>query len=327
MILNSRKRIPRGVILATVVLAGTTIGGGSILSSANADDGSSATPLATFKPLENHSPNVRASLLALFSGASTRHAAVETLVQRCMAQKGFTYVKEPTPTEDVAPTLNQDPYGVTAEKAKRSGYNAAETLSDSPGETDRSGVTKLSSIEQKNWGEAYFGPDNAPEITATIPGYGEVGTPSEGCLSQAREEIYGPLKEWIKLDFLAGNLPLEARWKASADPEMKSINSAWSSCMAGKGYSGFKDPSQARIKAQEFHQRLGIGSDEARSKEVSLATADAECETATDYAPHRIKIEDKYYAQVLEARSADVTAIKEMNQRALSRAKEVLRTG
>ncbi|MET8341069.1 hypothetical protein ABZV14_45585 [Streptosporangium canum] len=311
-----------GIALAAVALA-TVSGGNYLLSTANAGD-TSQSRAAVVTPLANHDPEVREALLALFSGSATRYAAQEELVQRCMKKRGFTYVQNPSSATDVAPTLGEDPYGLTVEQAQRTGYKSAENAGDSPGEVDRSGISKLSEEEQKRWGEAFFGRDDAPEIKADLPGGGRVGTTSEGCLAEAREKLYGSLSDYVKLTYLAGNLPIRARREASSDADMTRIDSAWSSCMASKEHSGLKNPDAARGRSLESHRRLGIGSDEARAQEISLAVADAECEKTTDYAAQRIRIEDRYYEKMLQKFAKELTDARKMNASALLHAKEAL---
>jgi hypothetical protein len=309
-----------GAALAAVTL---TVGGGYLLTAANAvDTRQSHAPSAP--SLVNHDPEVRQELLGLFAGSATRYAAEQELIRRCMEQRGFKYVKNPAPTRDVAPTLGPDPYGLAVENAKTTGYNSAENAGDSPAEVDRFGVSDLSDKEKQEWGEAYFGPENAPEVTVDLPGGGAMGTTSEGCLAEARKTLYGSLSDNARLTFLSGNFPLWAKREASSDPDMARIDSAWSACMVGKGHSGLKNPEAAREKAIEAHRRLGIASEEARNQEVALAIADAECEKTTNYAAQRVTIEDHYYKKYLNKFASEVAEMKKMNDSALARAKQVL---
>ncbi|MER7132258.1 hypothetical protein [Streptosporangium saharense] len=316
---SARKSVFGGAAIVAVALVASS--GGYLLATADADQGS-PEPLI---PLEHHDPVVRKALLDLFSGSATRYAAQEELVRRCMAGRGFTYVKNPVPTVDVAPTLGQDPYGLTPEQARRTGYNSAENAGDSPGEVDRSGVSKLSAEQQKQWGEAYFGPEDAPEVTVDLPGGGTAGTTSEGCLAEAKKRLYGSLSDYATLNSLAGNLPIWARREAASSPDMARIDSTWSACMTSRGYPNLKNPSAARERSVDVYQRLGVVTGEARDQEISLAVADAECDRATDYTAQRVRIEDRHYGKTLKKYAAEVTAIKEMNASALARAQEALR--
>lgn len=313
---RTKKSTFGGVALAAVALAAAA-GGTYIMTTANADQGSAPAPA----PLRNHDPRVRGTLLGLFSGSATRYAAREESVRRCMEQRGFTYVRNPAPKADVAPTLGQDPYGLTEAQVKETGYGSAEDVNDSPGEVDRSDAS-----QQEGWGRAYFGPEDAPEVTVDLPGGGTIGTTSQGCLAEARKKLYGSLEDYVVTNFLAGNLPIWARKEAASDADMARIDSMWSSCMTGKGYTNFKNPGAARAKSSDEYQRLGVASDSARDQEISVAVADAECEQQTNYAKQRIQLEDRYYAKILKQYAEEVENIQKVNDRALVQAKQVLKT-
>ncbi|GII97154.1 hypothetical protein [Sinosporangium siamense] len=319
---NSARVVFGGATIAAIALVAVT-GGGHFATAAdavgNSQDGATAPG-----PLANHDPDVREAMLNLFSGSAARHAAQEELVRRCMERHGFTYVKNPSPTEDIAPTLELAPYGLTVDQAEKVGYNAAVNAGDAPGEVDRSGVSKLSPDRQRQWGEALFGPENAPEVSAKIPGGGVVGTTSKGCLSDAKKKLYGSLSEYAKLTFLGGNLPLWAKWEAAADTDIARINASWAACISGKGFANLKSPDAARKNALSLHREFGVSSAAARDREISLAVADAECDKATDYSRQRIKIEDRHFRAALEKYAAEVADIRKMNASALVRANEVL---
>lgn len=301
-------------------MAGVTVG-------ACGDSTQGATRPAAQEPMLGHDPEVRDAMRGLFAGENVRLAAVEELVRRCMTARGLRYVKNPMGTKDVNPTLIPDPYGVPLEEAGRFGYRTADNLRDAPRQVDRSGVLKLSQADQARWGNAYWGRDSAPQIRVKVPGGGIVTTNSEGCLSEARKTLFGSLERWLKLSNFAGGFAINARRRSAADPAMNELNKAWSACMSGKGHAALSSPDHARTRAGEFHRRHGVGSDKALDEEKALATADAECENQVDYAPRRRELEDRHYRDALRAHEAEITAVLEMNEEALTRAHKILQTG
>ncbi|GAA3096160.1 hypothetical protein [Streptosporangium carneum] len=315
----------RPTVTAVAALAvSATLAGGGLLANAFAADSSAQGDLAP-TPLAGHDPALRSEITTLFSGASRQYAAQEELVRRCMEGKGFTYVKNPTPQSDVVPTVGEDNYGQSLQAASATGYRSAEIVGDSPADIDRSGVQKLPKDQQQKWGDALLGPGDAPEITVDIPTFGEVGTPAEGCLTEARRTLYGSIEQWLKLDFLSGNILLQAQRSARADSRVSELNSSWSTCMVEKGHKGIGSPDDARAEARKIHATLGIGSSEARDKEIRIAAADAECDAKIGYGSKRRAIEDDYYRKVLVKYKTEIAALRSMNTKASARADEILR--
>ncbi|MFD8528612.1 hypothetical protein ACFV0L_14475 [Streptosporangium canum] len=324
MSLVSRVKKRSTVTAAAALAISATLAGGGLLANAFASEFSAQVDLAP-TPLVGHDPALRSEITTLFSGVSRRYAAQEELVRRCMEGKGFTYVKNPAPQSDVVPAVGQDNYGQSLQEASTTGYRSAEIVGDSPADIDRSGVQKLPQDQQQKWGDALLGPDSGPEVTVNIPMFGEVGTPTDGCLTEARRTLYGSIEQWLKLDFLSGNMLLQAQKSARADSEVSELNSAWSTCMAEKGHKGLGSPDSARAETRRIHATLGIGSSEARDREIGIATADAECDTKIAYGPKRRAIEDDYYRRTLVKYKTEIAALRSMNAKASIRADEILR--
>ncbi|HEV7935881.1 MAG TPA: hypothetical protein VGP70_26650 [Actinomadura sp.] len=252
----------------------------------------------------------------LFSGVGVRIAATEELLWRCMAKKGFRYVKRPAPKRDVNPTMSDPDYGLSPAEAQRHGYRTAALLNQSESQPDP--YKNQTPAERQRWGQAFFGPDSAPQIRVKLPVGSEVETSSQGCLAEAQKQVFGSIERMLKSENFAGNLPAQARQRANADPRLKKLNGRWSACVTKQGHAGLTDPVAARSKAAELY-RNG-----EREAEIKLAVADAKCEQQIDYTPQRKRLEDLYYTAALRHYEPEIAAVHEMNKEVLARARTIL---
>ncbi|MDX6742004.1 hypothetical protein [Actinocorallia sp. A-T 12471] len=265
-------------------------------------------------------PGARDAIRGLWDGMALRHAAQEELVRRCMTKAGFTYIKSPSPTSDVAPTMTVEPYGQPVAEAKRHGYPKDPANDKIATETDP-GNGGLSASDQAKWQAAYFGDDSAA-VQVDLPNGESIGVNGNGCLAEAKATLYGSVELEIRVVNFAGTLPLEAQRQIRADPTLKTLNATWAACVKAKGLGDFPDPETARTKATEFTTQTTPA--DAHKKEIALAVADAECETETDYAPQRRTLEDRYYTTALHMYEGPITELLTTNKHALLKAKHVL---
>ncbi|GII33824.1 hypothetical protein [Planotetraspora mira] len=266
----------------------------------------------------NPYPNVRDQMDGLFAGIGTRLSAIEELSWRCMRDKGLKYVKQPPLKKDVNPTMGDPGYGLSVAEARSNGYGTQTNLNEVAGGEDP--YRDQSDAERQRWGDAYFGPSSAAKVQVTLPNGAVVETSSEGCLAEAQKQVFGSLEQMLKSENFAGNLPIEVRKRANADPAMRSLNASWSACMAKQGYAGLAEPIAARAKAGEFYKNADGGF----AAEAKLAVADSSCERSIGYGPARKRLEDLYYTAALIHYEPEVTAVQEVNSAALARARKIL---
>ncbi|WP_424533118.1 hypothetical protein ACOZ38_22265 [Sphaerisporangium viridialbum] len=317
---SSKKWLLTGCILGTL----GAVGAASIITSSIAQTrDEEPPPLQVSDRLPGHDPEIMQAVEDLFAGAGIRHAVTEELIYRCMTGKGLPYVKRKAPAHDVNPTLGSDTYGTPLSEASRVGYRSKERLQTSE-DTDTSGFGELSATDQQRWGEAFFGKEDAPVVSVTLPQGGTTDTSSDGCLSQARSLLYGSLADWLKWGAFAGFFAIEARQHASSDPRIADLNRRWSDCMDKSGYKGIKDPESARELAASGHALHRLSSEEAHSKEIELATSDAKCDSTLGYSKSRRKIEDEYYTAALVKHKSNIASLRKMNDRALTEAHRIL---
>lgn len=121
------------------------------------------------------------------------------------------------------------------------------------------------------------------------------------------------------------NFALRIRLRAADGPEMKVLDHQWSACMKGKGFPGIPNPPKARGDAANFYSKYS--KDEAFGKEVALAVADAECDSQMNYTSQRKTLEDRYFTAGLRKYESELAAAREMNSKALAKAKSILAGG
>ncbi|MCW2904638.1 MAG: hypothetical protein JWO67_6903 [Streptosporangiaceae bacterium] len=309
--MNARA-LATALVLAMAV-AGTLAGCGG---SSGSDRSKEARDTGGWRLPDQPDRDVRDKMEGLFAGVGVRIAATEELSWRCMTKKGVRYVKRPAPKRDGNPTMSAPDYGISPAEAGRHGYRTAALLNES--ENQPNPYKDQTPAERQRWGQAFFGPDSAPQIRVKLPGGSEVETSSQGCLADAQKQVFGSIERMLKSESFAGNLPAQARNRANADPRMRKLNALWSACMTKQGHAGLADPALAHSKAAESYRNGD------RRTEIKIAVADATCEQQIHYAPQRKRLEDLYYTAALHHYEPEIAAVYEMNKGALARARTVL---
>ncbi|MDX6739367.1 hypothetical protein [Actinocorallia sp. A-T 12471] len=174
----------------------------------------------------------------------------------------------------------------------------------------------MSEEDRRRWGTALNGQGVANHVNMRMSDGSVVSVSADGCVSEARRTLYGSLEDAMTSTALAGNLPIEAKQRAAADPAMKALNATWSACMKDKGHPNLPRPEDARVLAAEA----------PRDEALTIAVADAECEDRSGYAPKRTTLEDRYFTAALTFYEPEVAALTETHRKALARAKKLLST-
>jgi hypothetical protein len=269
----------------------------------------------------NPAVGVRDTIDGLYAGESTLDAAGETLIQRCMARQGFTYYKLPTGLRDANPMLSPPIYGHSVEEATRFGYRIQQGITDGT-KKQPDPTAGLSAAQKKKWGVAFFGPDDGPQVKVKTAGGGSMGQPTLGCLAESRTELFGSVQRETDRTAAATAITQTPQERAAADPAMTDLNKGWSACMKDKGHPGLASPEKAQGQAGDLYTTLS--KPDAFRQEVVLAVADAECEASTGYALKRRTLEDRYFTASLRVFEPQLTALHEIVQAALVRARAVL---
>ncbi|MFG2732845.1 hypothetical protein [Streptomyces canus] len=199
-----------------------------------------------------------------------RHAVSQAkwhLAQDCMARLGFTVampVSIPSTAYDEADMARR--YGVMdPAQARTYGYHVPGIVNGAPPPSQ----APMSAAEQLALtGPGVSRPGAAPSAAARqVNGK---ATPAGGCMGQAMAQLHA--------DFdtsLPGMLDMESLPRAQAEPQVQAVLKAWSSCMAGKGYS-VNSPFNANSLAPSS------SGPSPSAQEIQVATADVGCKAKTN---------------------------------------------
>lgn len=278
--------------------------------------------------------------------------AQQTLIARCMEERGFLYI---------VPQIPEDPFDqpqprwstVDAEVASRTGYGlydagfaevprSDEGSSDGaegdtpsfegdvpPGEDtgDPQGdyLNTLSPERQREWMAALTGTEeNAIVVSGAGEGGGDAFMFTDGCVASVEETLYGDLVALLESDLLIQSLRSEQGERIDADSRFAEAQDAWFACMRGEGFD-LEDFGGGYDLAQAAYEEMPL--EEARVFEMDLAMIDAAC--VEESGVNRIYLAllgeaDEY----IETEYAGVLlGLRELQEEAVRRAKQLLTVG
>ena len=157
-----------------------------------------------------------------------------------MQNEGFEYRFGPLPED----TFEEHPYGNDdVERSRTDGYGLSPTSPDA-GPTGDSGsqdpnaeyLATLTSAQAEAFTVALFGPTGGEAGFVTLPNGTEIGFPLEGCLADARQELYSDGKAFMSAATIIDNLGTEVQTRVVEDDGYLDARAAWSECMNGRGY-------------------------------------------------------------------------------------------
>lgn len=262
--------------------------------------------------------------------------AQETLVSRCMAERGFLY-REPDIPDDAlqAPPLRWTP--VYPEDATTVGYGIDPTLTgdrefDIPlgegGGVDPNGayLDTLAPDQAQAWIEALNGTEDNRVV---VEGVGETAREqvfmfTDGCIAQVERQLYGDVGDVLRVDLVISQLSRERYERVEVDPRVDAAKTAWLRCMNGEGFD-VSDLADGYYLAEEAHASLPR--DEALRMEIEIATTDARCvvESRVNEVVRSVYAEaEKLLA---EEHGAVLAGIQELQEKAVERAKKLLFSG
>ncbi len=144
-----------------------------------------------------------------------------------------------------------------------------------------------------DFGVSGVDPDRASELLTGSPtayleiDYGQgtvMGVPGAGCQFEGQSELWGDYVQMTRSrDRIANSIyPENLRFFVSVyDPQLRAADVGWSSCMAGRGWRGLGDQTEAFSLV--WDEYWGTGRDDAAVVERQVAVADAECVLETGY--------------------------------------------
>jgi hypothetical protein len=246
-----------------------------------------ATGTACAKPADSHPVPAPAALAAL------RTIAVQPIelgvaeartIQRCLRSKGFD---APLPSPVVGSVANL-PLPVEEQQAARRGYGDAITRGTDPTEDPLDRYARALSPIQRDRFNRVIDDHTAPRVRFTTPGGWAVGAATLGCAGEARAAVYGSVENWLIAYYLPQDLNDDAA-NVYTHPSVNAATAIYHECMTKRGYP-FHYPQDAFQHAQQTSvETTGNLEIQPSPQEIRIATADAQCQKASDL-PHTIQL-------------------------------------
>jgi hypothetical protein len=254
--------------------------------------------------------------------------AEHELVGQCMQEEGFKYEVIPPALEDFEKSAPLP--AVDMEERRQSGYGLAESAigdvsrqgDGAPQDVNAKYIQTLSPERQRGYQRALFGQDER-SIEVELPGGGVLATNEDGCLSEARIQLYGDLSTWLYLDHIANNLRSEAASRTRADERYDAVHDEWRSCMEDRGFE-YRTPGDAMAAAAEMYGNASADRQEIVRREIQVAVADGECDLSVGLSSTLNRLRQAHFAQVQEDRFGEITGLRELQANALGRARDLL---
>jgi hypothetical protein len=198
--------------------------------------------------------------------------AENLLVGKCMKAKGISYssgVDGPAPAGGSEQVLR-------LEERRRDGYGLFKSYSGKGQELPEAEqrVRQLPPDQQAAYHKALMGSADTRQAIQ-LPGGGEVGFPTTGCIAEARRRLFGDLLVWARVAHVPSALDSRISQQVGTNPTYVKAERAWRGCMKGKGYA-YQHPGDGYPGLQARYEKEGP-SQRLRQQEIAIAVADAEC--------------------------------------------------
>ncbi|SDG65860.1 hypothetical protein SAMN05421505_106157 [Sinosporangium album] len=294
-----------------------------------ADTGMQPAPGRAAQPAVQPDPDPAAILMAAY-GSPKDNAVIKgaelTLVSDCMKRKDFRYVipgitqaSEQEWHDKFHLATNDD-----VEKSSREGYGSYALAGGRKKSPTPNGdyVFALPKEEQRQWLRGLNG--SGKQITAELPGGGSYGTPADGCLAEARTELYGDLNAYAIAYGAVSTFTTPVAKAMAQDSEVTAAVTRWSGCMSQRDFA-FKTWNDAKKAVAALYARDKSPLPAPHPQETRIAVADAECSQATG----KSKVErDRYnhhQSALFRLREAHIRAYHTMHAQALAKAQTILK--
>lgn len=255
------------------------------------------------------------------------HLAEQTLISRCMKEQGFEFRTSALGEDE----FEAHPYGNDdVEASQQRGYGLDLPAGDVLPSGDAGGnledpnaayVESLSPQQREAFSRALFGPPGGKAGNVRLPSGTEIGFPLEGCLAEARNELYEDGEVLMEAVSIIENLASEVQARVVGDDEYLTALKRWQECMKQQGHD-VKRPADAVRLA--IDQRSSTDAAAAGQREVEIAVSDAQCSRRTELVAIGERIESRVWEDVLDENTGVLEAYRELRSPALARAKSVL---
>lgn len=249
--------------------------------------------------------------------------AEEKLIQRCMTKAGFTYTPQMPPEQrEKQPWKRRDDIA----KARREGYGMFRVVRQAESDPHPTAPRRnpdmdgLKPEDKKRYTRTLNGTRRV-DFNAVGGGVGSIAV--DGCVTEARQALYGDVKQWMSIESLVTNFRAVAETSSMKYPEYKNAEGQWSKCMAK---SGFHYPTQDEALDAVYGFYQGIDRpDKPVKKEIDLAVADATCDKRLGTTNVKIKLYERALQESIKQYETEILTYREKQEKALVLARGILK--
>ncbi|MEU6712449.1 hypothetical protein ABZ897_13295 [Nonomuraea sp. NPDC046802] len=253
--------------------------------------------------------------------------AEQVLIAECMRGKGFRYdVVKPTRDDPQADTFRYVIDDISWASRHGLGTRDQARVRNEPTHNERRLSTMPKDIRAA-YGAALMGPPPAAQahvLEMRLPNGEVIGMSGQGCVAQARTELYHDLRGWFRATMIVNNLAPVVATAIEKDQAYRVSVKAWAACMhrAGHPYDG---PGELRAEAAE--RTAGRDPETAHRIEVPLAVAEAKCAQRTGLGNVIQGLERRQWAALALRYRADIESLRRLRLNALHRARHLIAGG
>jgi len=252
--------------------------------------------------------------------------AIHRLAVQCMEEAGFTVHPSREPTTSEAEVSTPVVTSPESDDAALNGYGITDRRDeDAPAAEPVDAFAQLPAEEQQRYYEAWHG----QSTDTAADGRPALG----GCYGEARRRVFpedgrAPANPLVNISV--------SNETVNSTPEVAAVLDDWRECVAAAGYPSFADPADAYRYAEYFHYPVGERPggvvpeggpwpyEEARRREIDLATTDAACADRFGLREVQLRVADALLQEALAEFEPQVTGYRTAMMDALERAQALL---
>ncbi|MCK1796196.1 hypothetical protein MTQ01_09305 [Streptomyces sp. XM4193] len=231
-------------------------------------------------------------------------SAEQRLIRACMKKAGYRYWISDSLTTDERRSVGYVLDDVDWAREHGYGGRIQRKVEKERAEDPNIAYTaQLSPSRRQGYDRALAGGQrSSDDLTAELPGGGEVARPSRGCMAQAQHELYGDLPTWFRVSTIADNLTTLYVDRLKRDARFTGAVGRWADCMKERGHD-YRSPDRLRAQLPDLTE--GLDAKKAHRVEVRLAVDEAQCADSSTLGRTARELERRYRAKAVDDRYSD----------------------
>lgn len=261
----------------------------------------------------------RRATAGLYVGDARLRFAEQSLIARCMQRRGLPYQVAAEGADAGLPTMSVN----DVEKARNEGYGLRTELTRADEvtslEDDRIDLPRR---QQQEYERVLFGPPRAAQASTRSLEGDVVSASTEGCIAQARTQLFGSVENFLTLsEFLGNSVRLVMYQARQESPEVQDAFGGWRDCMADAGYPDLdeRNGGEALVRVAYAEQPAS-----AADLETEVAVTDAGCDREVGYSDVATTAENRALAEYFSQYEGQIAGIQEIKNQAVDNARAAL---